>query len=58
MNIASIKWLRRSLLTSIYGLGVLGIVGSGGGVGGFECLPFFNTDPACFDPIDFPPIPP
>ena len=30
MNIFSIKWLRRSLLTSIYGLGVLGIVGSGG----------------------------
>ena len=31
MIISSFKWLRRLLLTSIYLLGVLGIVGSGGG---------------------------
>ena len=31
MIVASAKWLRRLLLTSIYVLGVLGIVGSGGG---------------------------
>ena len=31
MNISSIKWLRLLLLTSIYVLGVLGIVGSSGG---------------------------
>jgi len=31
MSISSIKWLRRLLLTSIYALGVLGTVGTGGG---------------------------
>ena len=54
MNISRIKWLRQLLLTSIYGLGVLGIVGSGGG--SFDCL--LNNDPACVDPIDPPVFPP
>jgi uncharacterized delta-60 repeat protein len=34
MIISNIKWLHRLLLTSIYALGVLGIVGSGGGSSG------------------------
>ena len=56
MNITNFKWFRQLLLTSIYILGVLGIVGSGGG---FECaLDGFLDD--CNDvPWSFPPpLPP
>jgi len=55
MNIFSIKWLRRSLLISIYILGVLGIVGSGG-VGGLECAQDGFLDDCVDEPL--PPIPP
>ncbi len=57
MNITNFKWLRRLIITSIYGLGVLGIVGSGGGSSGTECLSVNCVD---FSELlaDFPPIPP
>ncbi len=42
MNITNFKWLRRLIIISIYGLGVLGIVGSG-----------HNFD-LCSDPDKFP----
>ena len=54
MNIFNIKWLRRLLLTSIYMLGVLGIVGSGSGGGGDDCFPFFPAPGSC-GPLVFPP---
>jgi len=54
MNIFSIKWLRRSLLTSIYILGVLGIVGSG--VGSWECVQDGFLDDCIDGPL--PPLPP
>jgi len=52
MKITSIKWLRRLLLTSIYLLGVLGIVGSGGGPSEDD-LACFTTD-FSYDCIDGP----
>jgi len=53
MDISSTKWLRRLLLTGIYVLGVLGIVGSGGGGGGDDCSGF-NASVDC---VVFPPPP-
>jgi len=55
MDISSTKWLSRLLLTSIYVLGVLGIVGSGGGGSGSGDCEGFNATVDC---IEFPPPPP
>lgn len=52
MKVTSIKWLRRLLLSSIYVLGVLGIVGSGGGPSE-EDLKCFTTS-FSYDCIDGP----
>lgn len=54
MDISSIERLRRLILTSIYVLGVLGIVGSGGGGGGDDCSGF-NASVDC---VVIPPPPP
>ncbi len=54
---SSIKWLRHLILSSVYLLGILGVIGSGGGFSDsdFEC---FNADysPECAGPL--PPAPP
>lgn len=60
MIVASAKWYRGLLLASIYVLGVLGIVGSGGGSSSSGDSCYFTDSPCDFGlPIQpFDPIPP
>jgi uncharacterized delta-60 repeat protein len=57
MKILHIKWFRQVLLASIYILGVLGIVGSGGGGDDLDCAQDGFLDD-CVDPPPPPPPPP
>jgi hypothetical protein len=53
MIVTNTKWFRGLILASIYGLGVLGIVGSGSGGGDdFKCLSWTYV-PGCGDPPDY-----